>query len=86
MPVPEPHKIDLLTHYERLSCYRCREMRVSEDKRYVWCELNHKDFPIMCKEYRGLHGNQLSSSTQASIIPFLVGVKRCYCPILSWLN
>lgn len=59
MPVPEQSKIDLLTPYERLSCYRCREMRASDDKRFVWCEVANKDFPIMCNQYRGLHGNQL---------------------------
>lgn len=50
------HQIDLLTPYERLACYRCREMRASDDKRFVWCGVANKDFPIMCKEYRGQHG------------------------------
>ncbi len=52
----DTNKIDLLIPFERLHCYRCREMKVSADKRFVWCELKNKDFPIMCTQYRGQHG------------------------------
>jgi len=49
-------KIDLLIPYERLHCYRCLEMKVSADKRYAWCEIGQKDFPMMCEKYRGTNG------------------------------
>ncbi len=52
----EPDKIDLLMPYERLACYRCRELKVTEDKRFVWCDLDQDEFPLMCNQYRGLHG------------------------------
>jgi hypothetical protein len=52
----EHNQIDLLTPCERLACYRCREMQISNNHRYAWCERHEAEFPLMCAHYRGLHG------------------------------